>query len=715
MQYASGLGITVTGAVSEHERLQEAILLHQADRLEEAKTIYEALLQAEPGFIERYPITLQLLGSIYYQHKSLEAALELFQKAVTLEPESATLHYYLGLVNRDHGQAQAALESFIQCVSLMNDASGDICQDACQNLATLAKTYGQGEAARQAYTELVRLEPRQIAWRTELARVYEKMNRPIDALAQWLEASLLQPDSVELLWEVANTLFKLGRLEEAAPMLQHVLSLAPDHAMARLFLAQCQVGLGNTDAARQLLQTLYDQTRNDSLRIMRLLAMPVIFESSADIARCRMRIADEIQMLKGQNLKIQDPATEIGMTPFFLTYQGQDDRVFMTDIARIIEGSMATRLPEPLRKERSRPKIGFISRHLNREHTIKRIYGSLIKELNPDMFEMVLFSVRDYGDPVELEGFYPNMNVVTLEGDHYWEFCDTLLKAELDLLFYTDIGMDPTTYFLAMQRLAPRQCVTWGHPVTTGITAMDYYISSRWLDDEPERSQPHYREKLIRMDEIPMLYSPVARAEDSPYLTKAQLGFGHQEHLYICPQSLFKFHPDFDPLLFEILNRDPDGKLLIFAGEQKNWLEQLYARWEKGVPNARQRIVQIPRKRHSDFLNLLAISDVMLDIPTFNGGNTSLDALSVGLPVVSLEGPLMKNRLTSGMLRRIDVTDTIVHDSEAYVSKVLDIAASPDLRQGLKQQILSRHAPLYNNLAAARSLEQTLIEILGSA
>jgi predicted O-linked N-acetylglucosamine transferase (SPINDLY family) len=53
-----------------------------------------------------------------------------------------------------------------------------------------------------------------------------------------------------------------------------------------------------------------------------------------------------------------------------------------------------------------------------------------------------------------------------------------IAREEMDLLFYTDIGMDPETYFLSFARLAPVQCVTWGHPDTTGVPNVDYFLSS---------------------------------------------------------------------------------------------------------------------------------------------------------------------------------------------------------------------------------------------
>ena len=67
--------------------------------------------------------------------------------------------------------------------------------------------------------------------------------------------------------------------------------------------------------------------------------------------------------------------------------------------------------------------------------------------------------------------------------------------------------MDIRTYFLAFSRLARVQCVTWGHPDTTGIPNMDYFISSNLI--EPKEADEHYSEKLQRLNVLPTFYHSI--------------------------------------------------------------------------------------------------------------------------------------------------------------------------------------------------------------
>ena len=83
---------------------------------------------------------------------------------------------------------------------------------------------------------------------------------------------------------------------------------------------------------------------------------------------------------------------------------------------------------------------------------------------------------------------------------------------ELDILYFCDIGMEPFTYFLSFARLAPIQCAGWGHPVTTGISTIDYFVSSRMM--EPTSADEDYSENLVQIDGIP---TPIRNPAD--YMT----------------------------------------------------------------------------------------------------------------------------------------------------------------------------------------------------
>ena len=100
---------------------------------------------------------------------------------------------------------------------------------------------------------------------------------------------------------------------------------------------------------------------------------------------------------------------------------------------------------------------------------------------------------------------------------------EVIAALELDILFYQDIGMDTLSYFLAFSRLAPAQCMGWGHPVTCGIPAMDFFISTEAF--EPSGGEKHYNERLLKMANVatPSVYARPDHALAS--LSRTAAGF----------------------------------------------------------------------------------------------------------------------------------------------------------------------------------------------
>jgi predicted O-linked N-acetylglucosamine transferase (SPINDLY family) len=197
--------------------------------------------------------------------------------------------------------------------------------------------------------------------------------------------------------------------------------------------------------------------------------------------------------------------------------------------------------------------------------------------------------------------------------------------------------------------------------VTTGIPTIDYFVSSRLI--EPAGAAKSYRERLVELDGLPSSVAQpetVAGNDDGP--------------VFLCPQSLFKIHPEFDGLIGAILTQCPDAELAIVDGQHPEWCAALEARWKVAIPQAADRIRFVPRRDRTAFMRLLASARVILDTPHFSGGLSSLEAFSVGTPVVTLAGNFMRARVTLGQYRRMGLADCADLTGEAYVDRAVRLA-----------------------------------------
>ena len=140
-------------------------------------------------------------------------------------------------------------------------------------------------------------------------------------------------------------------------------------------------------------------------------------------------------------------------------------------------------------------------------------------------------------------------------------------------------------------------------------------------------------------------------------------------------------HPAFDAVLAGILRQDPEGEIVLLEGPHGAWRESLQRRFAKVMPDVAGRVRFLPRLPSESFLGLLAVSDVMLDPTPFCGGNTSLEALALGLPVVTLPGRFLRGRLTYALYRQMGFDACIAQDIDDYVARAIRLAQDADARR----------------------------------
>ena len=387
------------------------------------------------------------------------------------------------------------------------------------------------------------------------------------------EASLRQalhgkPDYAPAQYQLGVVLKDALRLDAAQAWLEQALQLKPDFVEALCVLADVLRLQGNAAAARAAMDRALAIQPSAALQVRSALLLPVIYESRDELERERSRLEQSLARLSTEVLAIDDPAESVGSTAFYLAYQGRNDRDLLARLAAIYRRAApeldyvaphcraAAPRPDPRRPIR----VGFLSAFFYR-HTVGKLNLGFLRNLSRAHFAVTLLRFPGPDDAMARSLAQSADQVVTLPRNLDLARRQ-IADQELDVLYYADVGMDPLTYFLAFARLAPVQCVAWGHPVTTGIPTIDYFLSSTSL--EPEDAAAQYTEELVRFDRInTYYYEPKI---DGPVKDRAALGLDLGANLYVCTQSLFKIHPEFDPLLGRILRGDPRGRVVLIEG-----------------------------------------------------------------------------------------------------------------------------------------------------
>ncbi len=185
---------------------------------------------------------------------------------------------------------------------------------------------------------------------------------------------------------------------------------------------------------------------------------------------------------------------------------------------------------------------------------------------------------------------------------------------------------------------------------------------------------------------------------------RSYFGLSDEDHIYACPQSLFKFHPEFDEFLGEILRRDPRGQLVLIRG-RPHWYELLKQRFATTMPDVVDRIRVVPPRRREEFINLMAVADVLLDPIHFGGGNTSYEGFAVGVPIVTLPSPFLRGRITHALYQKMGLTDCVASSRQSYVDLALELGTNPSYRESMRKKILAANDALYEDPTGVRELE----------
>ena len=226
------------------------------------------------------------------------------------------------------------------------------------------------------------------------------------------------------------------------------------------------------------------------------------------------------------------------------------------------------------RPPRPRLRVGFASAFFH-VGTVGRYFCNWVTDLDRERFEVYVYHLFPGFDEVAL--------AIRDRADHFRSYGGSRarptivapdIRADLlDVLIYPELGMDVTSFALAALRLAPRQYAAWGHPVTTGHPTIDGFFTCAAM--EPDGCEAHYTEKLIKLPGIGTRYFRPTVPQDAD---RRQLGLPDDRKLLLCPQSLFKIHPDNDDLFARVLADNPDALLILFAGRHPAITDQYMRR-----------------------------------------------------------------------------------------------------------------------------------------
>ncbi|MCK9488431.1 MAG: hypothetical protein M0Q42_03330 [Xanthomonadales bacterium] len=635
-----------------------------------------------------------------------------------------------------------------------NPAYARIAAQAYNRIGVQARRQRQSQAAEDALLSALAQWPDHPEALFNLASLRGECHQYALALPLWQRLHALTPDDHDVARELVMSLGHNGQHETASRLFARVAPPAADqpesaivHAQAAAWvrrwqdvdalLGELQLGVDHSTSLARLAEQLLHagqvgaagkvQDRivqvHDNGRIapglqalfQRHLMIAPVSDSKAMVEQQLQRYRRGLQSLAGElEEATADPGCQrrlqqLAYNNFYLAYQhsdGRQDRELQDKLGQLLAqtapgfAAASYRSAQP-RADAGQRRIGLVSAHFRR-CTAGRYFGSWIAMLRDAGHEVHLFQLGpDFDDYTEALG-RSAARLHTIDGDAD-ELADVLLRAQCDLLIYPELGMDKRLIPLAALRLAPRQACAWGHPVTSGLSTMDAFFSC--ADMEPPSASNHYTETLLLLPGLGTDYHP---PEMPPATSREELGLPSKGRLYFLPHTPHKMHVDSDPVWAAIAATDPQAVLVLFRGSSPALLGPLHERLHQALLQAgaepERQLHILPVTAHARFLQIAQACDVMVDTLHWSGGNSTIDALLCGLPVVTCEGTVMRARQSAAMLRRIGLPELIVADPEQLAATAVAIAKDTGRRQALSRHILDHLPALFDATGVAQAL-----------
>lgn len=661
-------------------------------------------LPLEPAFLVQY-------GNLLSVSDDAGEAEGWFRRALVAAPGFAVAANNRANILSAISRPEAALRGYRHAT-----VAGAPYGDAEANLARLLTRSDDLVAAERHARRAIEIDPTRAGHREALGLLVLAKGNFAEAARHFKGAVLLDPAHASAWSNLGGAIKPSGDAARALAALHRAVTVTPSLAEAHRNIGVQRADLADMAGARAAYQAALALTPRDTgLAFKAAMTFNTLPVDDTEIDAIRAAIARDLSALRQAGGEIGDPMTEVGLPNFYLAYHGRNDRETQALIAEAYLALcpnlawMAPRLKTPPTGETDgKIKIGFFSAFLH-EHSIRYIAEGVIQTLDRDRFDVTVFGTQDEAD-ISVFGDAATTGRYARVPNRLAPARAVIAEARLDILVYCDIGMEPLSYYLGFARLAPVQCVLQGHPVTTGIPNIDYFISSAW--QEPEDFREHYTEACVRLSDVAFYYLQEPRAKPG---TRAAFNLPDDKRLYFCPQTLFKFHPHFDTMLAGILGRDPDGLVLLLRDRSEYRTRQLQERLNVVLGGNAGRVVWLDRMPRERFYTLLSLSDVILDTPCFSGGNTTIQSLALGLPTVTFASPHVRGRITMGWMRILETMDLIADDAEAYADIVVSAACDRGFRESVQARLRVNAPKLFRRAAVTREHERFFVAALDAA
>ena len=588
---------------------------------------------------------------------------------------------------------------------------------ATERLAFACHRLGDLPAAAAAFESLCSIQPSSASAASNFATVLGQMQLYDEALRHFDRAIALDAGFIDARFNRAQILEMRGRTTDAINDFRQVVEANPGHRVAWYRLGNLLIHVGQREEA----QAAFDRaiTLDSDYAEARWARTMSTLPQAYDLGEVPEIFYDEFsQRLASLDRWFAEGRDALGhravghQQPYYIVYHDRNNREVLSrygDLCARLMNAWYGERPPVAGSSRNEPiNVAIVSGNVHDHAVWTAIVRGWCREIDRSRFRLSIVYTDKIADS--------ETDIARASVDRFIEgqrdlggWVDAVVDVRPDVLVYPEVGMDRTCIKLASLRLAPVQVATWGHAETTGMPAIDYFLSADAF--ESAAAQDNYRERLVRLPGIGTCYTALNPAKID--LDLRELDLDPDRPIALCPATPYKFLPAHDWTLAAIARDAPTSQLVFVTDDIAPRLSDLIARrlraaFENAELDYDRHVRFIDQQSRPRYFALMRQSSIYLDTIAFSGFNTAMQAFECGLPVLTVEGRFLRNRFASGLLREMGVDELIATSAKAYVDNAVRLLTSPALLSQTRSKIIERFPALLDRSDSVRAFEAFL-------
>ena len=607
-------------------------------------------------------ILFNIRGAILASKNVLDEAIINYKKSIEINANYAQAYNNLGIAFHKLNKIDTAIKNYKKALSLKKDFA-----EALNNLGHAYIDFDKPKDSLQYFNKALESNPSYAEAYNGMGAANEELGNKNDALKNYQKATEIKPDYAEAYNSLGTLYSNLSKFDESLSNYKKAIQLKTNYEKAYNNLGNLLSNLGKfdeaTNAYKQAIKIKPDYPKAYSNLLFNL----------------------------------------IYKTDFDLNYYLSEAKKFRLNCKTIKKLKFTYKYETNPKKLR----VGFVSADFG-NHPGGYFTLGLLRELRKKNFELVAYPTIERQDELSrhFKPLFSKWSLIKKKDDE--NVVKQIINDGIHILIDLQGHSAKNRLPIFIYKPAPVQ-VTWLGQGSTGISEIDYFIGSNYIT--PKDEEKHYVEKVLRLPEISQCFTPPdfdLKIENLPAIKNNFITFG-------CVNKLAKVNDDVIALWSKILLSVPNSKLLLKNKllDSKEIIDTTIQRFKKQNVKKEQLILEGESKTRKELLNIYNKIDIALDPFPFQGNTTSIEAVWMGVPIITLKGNRYISHFGESINSNLNMSNWIAENYADYILKAKkfssDINELSKIRTSLRQSCLQ--SPVFDSKRFSKHFDQMLWKI----